>query len=159
MTAELSRTEILELARTIASAQPGGALATVHDQDATPYVAFVVAYLRENGEVLFGSSPTARHARNLAATREASMLIDNRGVIGEDWTKFTRVVIEGHAGPADRNSPEAASLMAELTDGAPLAAFFAERGEIYRIAPRRLVLMRGLGNERHFIDFDTNDSR
>ena len=55
MTALDTREEILAEAYRIAQGQPGGVLATIHSEDATPYVTYVLFHLRTNGEVLFGS--------------------------------------------------------------------------------------------------------
>lgn len=149
-----SRDEVLAIARQISDAQHGGTLATLHAEDGTPYVAFVVCHLREDGQVLFGSSPTATHARNIAATREVSMLIDNRDVIGSDWTSFIRIVIEGDAAPVPDDAPDRDTLLAELRETSPLAAFFSEQGSLFRIRPRRVIVMKGMGSDRHVIDFE-----
>ena len=87
-----SREAILDEAARVARTQLGGTLATMHAEDGTPYVTFVLFHLRENGEVLFGSGTGPQHARNMLATPEVSFLIDNREVIRDDWTAFDRIV-------------------------------------------------------------------
>src|SRR5512141_2771304 len=95
--AELDREAILEESCRIAATQMGGTLATLHAEDGTPYVTFVLFHLRSTGELLFGSAATPQHSANIAATPEVSFLIDNREVVRSDWTAFDRIVIEGHA--------------------------------------------------------------
>lgn len=148
------RDAVLQVARDLAASQHGGTLATIHAEDGTPYVAFVACHLRTNGEVLFGSSPTATHARNILATREVSMLIDNREVITSDWAGFLRVVIEGDARSVPPGHPDREALLAELQEAAPLASYFSERGELFRIRPRRVIVMKGMGGDRRVVEFD-----
>ncbi|HXU24628.1 MAG TPA: pyridoxamine 5'-phosphate oxidase family protein, partial [Tepidiformaceae bacterium] len=102
----LSSDEILEEACQIAASQPGGTLASMHAEDGTPYVTFVLFHLRANGEVLFGSGQSPQHSRNMLATPEVSFLIDNREVILTEWAAFNRVVIEGRCSPVDPEEPE-----------------------------------------------------
>lgn len=151
---DLSRDEILALASSIARTQVGGALATMHAEDGTPYVTFVLFHLLEDGTLLFGSSANPQHTHNIRATPEVSFLIDNREVIGSDWTKFDRVVIEGRAGAVDRSDPEYEAHFAELRERNRMSAYFAEQGDLYRIVPRRIIVMSGFAPERHVVDFE-----
>lgn len=153
---DLTRDEILSEASDVAASQLGGTLATTHAEDGTPYVTFVLFHLRANGEVLFGSAETPQHASNIRATPEVSFLIDNRNVLGDDWTEFNRVVIEGRAREVASDAPDYQPLIAELGSKNRMAAFFTERGHLYRVTPRRLVLMKGFQPNRHIVDFDAN---
>jgi len=150
----VEREEILHEAASIAAGQPGGTLATTHAEDGTPYVTFVLFHLRETGEVLFGSNSRPQHARNIAATPEASFLIDNRDVIRSDWTAFNRIVIEGRAVEVPKDDPDYASLLAELSGKNRMAAVFTDSGILFRLRPRRLVMMRGFEPTRHTVDFE-----
>lgn len=146
--------EILAAALALGRQQPGGTLSTVHAEDATPYVTFVLFHLRESGELLFASSSTTQHSRNIAATPEVSFLVDNREVITTDWTYFDRVVIEGRASRLDTSDPEHGAFVAEFCAKSPLhEANYQQRQELYRIRPGRLLLARGAATERHVIDF------
>jgi nitroimidazol reductase NimA-like FMN-containing flavoprotein (pyridoxamine 5'-phosphate oxidase superfamily) len=153
MTQPLSREEILREAVAVAADQAGGTLATTHAEDGTPYVTFVLFHLRENGEVLFGSGTRPQHTRNIQATPEVSFLIDNREVIRTEWTGFNRVVIEGRAKPVDRESPEYEMLLAELGAKNKMAGIFTDRGILFRVVPRRLILMRGFEPTRFTVEF------
>jgi hypothetical protein len=157
MAESLSQEAILEEAARVAQTQLGGTLATMHAEDGTPYVTFVLFHLRDNGEVLFGSGGGAQHARNMGATREVSFLIDNREVIRNDWTAFDRVVIEGHVEALEPESPEYAPCLGELAAKNRMAAFFTEHGLLYRIRPRRLILMKGFEPSRHVVDFEEEE--
>lgn len=150
----MEREEILHEAASIGAGQPGGTLATTHAEDGTPYVTFVLFHLRETGEVLFGSNSRPQHARNIAATPEASFLIDNRDVIRSDWTAFNRIVIEGRAVEVPKDDPDYASLLAELSGKNRMAAVFTDSGILFRLRPRRLVMMRGFEPTRHTVDFE-----
>lgn len=141
----MTRDDILAYAERLARGQLGGTLATVHAEDGTPYVTYVLFHLRPNGEVLFGSAASPQHARNIAATPEVSFLIDNREAVKSDWSVFDRIVIEGRAiqlGPTDAAYE---GLLAELAAKDEMAAFFTRRGYLFVIRPRRLILTRGLG--------------
>mgnify|MGYP001413604661 CR=1 FL=1 len=151
---QLSREEILAQSVEIARGQLGGTLATMHAEDGTPYVTFVLFHILDDGRVLFGSGASPQHTRNIRATPEVSFLIDNREAIRTDWSNFNRVVIEGRAREVDPSDPEYESLMAELREKNPMAAFFTERGSLFCIDPRRFVLMRGFEPVRHVIDFE-----
>lgn len=150
----LSRDEIMAEALRIAESQPGGALATTHLEDGTPYVTYVFFHLRQTGEVLFGSASTPQHARNIKATPEVSFLIDNRDVIGKDWGSFDRVVIEGRAAEMDPADDQYEPLLDELSAKNRMAAYFTRLGHLYRIVPRRIILMKGLEPGRHIVDFE-----
>ncbi|MBA4181330.1 MAG: hypothetical protein C0506_12135 [Anaerolinea sp.] len=150
---ELSRDEILEEACRIGATQLGGTLATLHAEDGTPYVTFVLFHLRPDGALLFGSQATPQHSRNIAATPEVSFLIDNREVVRTDWTAFDRVVIEGRAEAVAPGSPEYAVFIEELREKNRMAAYFTEHGELFCIRPRRLVLMKGFEPTRHVVDW------
>lgn len=141
------------MAMEVAADQAGGTLATTHAEDGTPYVTFVLFHLRPNGEVLFGSGPRPQHTRNIQATPEVSFLIDNREVIREEWTGFNRVVIEGRAMEVAKDAPDYADLIAELGAKNKMAGIFTDRGILFRIVPRRLIVMRGFEPGRMTIDF------
>ncbi len=157
MTDATSRPEILAAAAELARGQYGGALATMHAEDGTPYVTFVLFHLRVDGTVLFGAAAGSQHSRNIAATPEASFLIDNREVIRTDWTAFDRVVIEGYASRLPRADTRHAVFMAELAAKNRLSAHFIEQGDLFCIGPRRLVLMQGIDGPRRVIDFEVGD--
>ena len=150
---QLSREEILEQSVKIARDQLGGTLATMHAEDGTPYVTFVLFHILADGRLLFGSGASPQHSRNIHATPEVSFLIDNREAIRTDWSAFNRVVVEGRAREVEDSDPEYESFMAEIREKNPMAAFFTERGALYCIDPRRFVLMRGFEPARHVIDF------
>lgn len=150
----LTREAILEEACRIGAAQFGGTLATMHAEDGTPYVTFVLFHLRPTGELLFGSGPRPQHVRNLHATPEVSFLIDNREVIRDDWATFNRLVIEGRADQIEESDPRYAEYLKELAAKNRMAAYFTEHGQMYVITPRRLILMKGFEPERHIIEFD-----
>lgn len=149
----MEREEILIEAAALAAGQPGGTLATTHAEDGTPYVTFVLFHLRANGEVLFGSNARAQHARNVAATPEASFLIDNREVIRGDWTAFNRVVIEGRTVEVPPGDPQREALLAELSGKNRMAAVFTDAGQLFCLRPRRLMLMKGFEAVRHTVEF------
>lgn len=153
MTELLAKQEILAEACRVAQTQLGGTLATMHAEDGTPYVTFVLFHLREDGQVLFGSNAAPQHARNIAATREVSFLIDNREVVRSDWTAFDRVVIEGHAEVVGSDAARYQDYLGELRGKNRMAAFFTEHGSLYAIVPRRLILMKGFEPTRHVVDF------
>jgi nitroimidazol reductase NimA-like FMN-containing flavoprotein (pyridoxamine 5'-phosphate oxidase superfamily) len=150
----MSRDEILQAAAAIAADQAGGALATTHAEDGTPYVTFVLCHLRGTGEVLFGSGMRPQHTRNILATPEVSFLIDNREVIRGDWTAFNRVVIEGRAQEITQDDARYGELLAELSGKNRMAAVFTDRGKLFMVVPRRLVLMKGLEAARHIVEFE-----
>lgn len=154
MTEPLDRDEILRAAAAIAADQAGGTLATTHAEDGTPYVTFVLCHLRETGEVLFGSGTRPQHTRNILATPEVSFLIDNREVIRGDWTAFNRVVIEGRAKEIAHDDPRYESLLGELSGKNRMAAVFTDRGKLFMVVPRRLILMKGLDAGRHIVEFE-----
>lgn len=157
MSAPLSRDEIMGEAVRIARTQVGGTLATMHAEDGTPYVSFVLFHLRDNGQVLFGSGVSPQHTRNMQATPEVSFLIDNREVIRNDWAAFNRVVIEGRADRVSVDAPAYQPLLAELAERNRMAAYFTEHGNLYCITPRRLILMKGFEPTRHYVDFEQED--
>lgn len=149
----MERDEILSTAAAIAADQPGGTLATTHAEDGTPYVTFVLFHLRPTGEVLFGSNSRPQHTRNMAATPEVSFLIDNREVIRGDWTAFNRIVIEGRAEEVSKDEPGYPGLLAELAEKSRIAAVFTDSGILFRLVPRRLVLMKGFEPARNVVEF------
>jgi nitroimidazol reductase NimA-like FMN-containing flavoprotein (pyridoxamine 5'-phosphate oxidase superfamily) len=149
----LSEDEILAEACRIAQTQLGGTLATMHSEDGTPYVTFVLFHLRPDGQVLFGSNPAPQHARNMAATPEVSFLIDNREVVRNDWTEFDRVVIEGRAEVVEAHDGRYQGMIEELREKNRMAAFFTEHGFLYTVVPRRLILMKGFEPTRNVVDF------
>ncbi|MGE5596032.1 MAG: pyridoxamine 5'-phosphate oxidase family protein [Hyphomicrobiales bacterium] len=150
----LTREEILAYAADVARGQLGGTLATMHAEDGTPYVTFVLFHFYEGARILFGSGTNPQHARNIAATPEVSFLIDNREAIRGDWTSFDRVVIEGRAEQVPENDPRYPGFISELREKNRMAAYFTEHGMLYVIEPRRLVLMRGFQPGRHVVDFE-----
>jgi hypothetical protein len=149
----MTRDEILLYAARLASVQVGGTLATTHAEDGTPYVTFVLFHLRDDGVVLFGSGERPQHTRNVLATPEASFLVDNREVIAREWTAFDRVVIEGSVAPVSKDTPAYGTLLGELRAKNAMAAQFTAQGILFRLTPRRLILMRGLEPGRHIVDF------
>jgi hypothetical protein len=153
----LDRGTILARAAAVAGGQAGGALATIHAEDGTPYVTYVLFHLCEDGTLLFGSrfneGRQPQHNRNMVATPEVSFLIDNRATPPEKWDNFVRIVIEGSAEIELPASPDYAAHLAALRTKSPLAASFAEEGELTRIIPRRLILMEGFSAQRHVVEF------
>jgi putative heme iron utilization protein len=150
----MDQDEILRYAVELARRQPGGTLATTHAEDGTPYVTYVLAHLLPDGRVLFGSQLKQQHSRNIAATPEVSFLWDNREAVAEDWSLFDRVVVEGAALLVARDAPDYASLLSELSEKSPMAAFFTTHGELFSIVPRRIILMKGLEGTRHVALFE-----
>jgi nitroimidazol reductase NimA-like FMN-containing flavoprotein (pyridoxamine 5'-phosphate oxidase superfamily) len=150
----MERQEILAEASALAAEQPGGTLATTHAEDGTPYVTYVLFHLRKNGEVLFGSNSRPQHARNIGATPEVSFLIDNREVVRGDWTAFNRLVIEGTAGEVPKEDPSYQPLLAELAEKNRMAAVFTDSGTLFRLVPRRILLMKGFDATRYTVDFE-----
>lgn len=153
MTALSTREDIIAEACRIAATQPGGTLATLHAEDGTPYVTYVLFHLREDGRVLFGSLTAAQHARNMAATPEVSFLIDNREEVNGDWNNFDRVVIEGRAELIEKGDPRYDGYIAEIRAKNERAALFTDRGRLYCIEPRRMLLTKGLTPGRHIVEF------
>ena len=151
----LDRTAILDEANRIASSQLGGTLATMHSEDGTPYVTFVLFHLRADGELLFGSGAAPQHSRNMAATPEVSFLIDNREVIRADWEAFDRIVIEGHAEAVGTDDPRFPAYIDELRAKNRMAAYFTEQGQMFCIHPRRLILMKGFEPTRNVVDWES----
>ncbi len=145
--------DILKEAVRIAAGQAGGSLATLHDADGTPYVAFVYFHLDDQGRVIFGSSGGAQHSRNMLATPEASFLIDTREIIRTDWQQFDRVVIEGRAEQIDPSDSRYHPLLDSLREKNHRAAEFTERGHLFCIQPRRLQLRKGVDPTRYVVDF------
>ena len=150
----LDRAEVLAHATTIARDQPGGTLATTHAEDGTPYVTYVLFHLRDDGKVLFGSAETPQHSRNMLATPEVSFLVDNREIVATDWTKFDRIVIEGSSEHVGNDDARYTGFLEELGGKNRMAAVFTERGQLFCITPRRIVLMKGLEPLRHIVDFE-----
>lgn len=137
----------------IAATQQGGTLATMHAEDGTPYVTFVFFTMRGDGSVTFGSGTAPQHTRNMAATPEVSFLIDTREAIRNDWNNFHRIVIEGHVEKIPAHDPRHKPFLEEIRTKNSTAAHFTERGDLYCIHPRRLILMRGIEPTRHVVDF------
>jgi heme oxygenase (biliverdin-IX-beta and delta-forming) len=150
---DLTREAILTLTAELGAGQMGGTLATIHDQDSTPYPTFVLFHVTDQAEVIFGSTVDAQHSRDMDATPEVAFLIDNRDLIPEDWTKFDRVIIEGAADKIPESDQRYGPLLEQLENKTPLAARFAREGNLYLIAPHRLTLRRALGSEPGVIDF------
>ena len=146
--------DILQYAAALARAQPGGTLATIHAEFATPYQTYVLFHLRANGEVIFASSGQPQHQRNIASTPEVSFLIDNRDIMAHDWQSFDRVVIEGRARHVPQEGAEFVPLAEELTAKDASSSYFIREGHLYLVEPRRLILMKGLEPHRHVVDFD-----
>ena len=152
--AELSPEQILEEALRVAHSQFGGTLATIHADDGTPYPAFVLFHLTDEGEVVYGSVTESQHTRDTVATPEVAFLIDNRDVLGYDWPAFDRVTVEGTAERIEPDDPRYDSYFEVLTAKNWLSSYFTGIGNLYRIAPRRITVVLGLGPERHTLDFD-----
>ncbi|MEP7214817.1 MAG: pyridoxamine 5'-phosphate oxidase family protein [Anaerolineaceae bacterium] len=151
----LDRAAILEEANRIASSQLGGTLATMHSEDGTPYVTFVLFHLRTDGKLLFGSGASPQHTRNMAATPEVSFLIDNREVIRTDWAAFDRIVIEGLAEAVGSDDARFLPYIEELRAKNRMAAYFTEQGQMFCIHPRRLILMKGFEPTRNVVDWES----
>ena len=149
----MTRDEILAFAQELAAGQLGGTLATAHSEDGTPYVTFVLFHLRRDGRVLFGSAEAPQHTRNLTATPESSFLIDNREAVKADWASFHRIVIEGSAAEVAKDAPSYAAYLEELRAKNAMAAAFTERGKLFCLEPRRMIVMKGLEPVRHVVDF------
>ncbi len=149
-----TKQQILAEAYRIAMGQAGGTLATVHADDATPYVTFVLFHLRESGELLFGSGTSQQQSLNIEATPEVSFLVDNREVIATNWMEFDRVVIEGSAELIPNEDPRYAAYLSELDAKSELAGRFTRAGNLYCIRPRRLLLAKGSQPGRHFVEFE-----
>ena len=149
----MERDDILAESVAIAAGQEGGTLATMHAEDGTPYVTFVLFHMRENGQVLFGSNARPQHARNMAATPEVSFLVDNRDVLKSDWNSFNRIVIEGRAVEIAKDDPRYDGLLAELAAKNHMAAQFTKAGILFCLEPRRLLLMKGLDATRYTVDY------
>lgn len=156
MPEERDRDAILKDAATLAATQAGGTLATMHAEDGTPYVTFVLFHLRPTGEVLFGSGASPQHARNMQATPEVSFLVDNREVVRSDWTSFNRLVIEGQAQPITHDDARYKTYLDELNTKNRMAGYFTEHGDLYCIVPRRLILMKGFEPQRHIVEYETD---
>ncbi len=150
---ELSREEILSEAQRLARSQFGGTLATIHADDGTPYPAFVFFHLTPLGEVFYGSAPDSQHARDTVATPEVAFLIDTRNVLATDWPAFDRVIVEGRAERVPPEDERYGPSVEQLAAKNWLAGYFTRTGSLYRITPRRLTLVQGLGPERHTVDF------
>lgn len=151
---ELSREQILQEAKRVADSQFGGTLATIHADDGTPYPAFVLFHLTDEGEVIYGSVSESQHTRDTVATPEVAFLIDNRDVLGYDWPAFDRVTVEGHAERIDPEDARYDGFFEELTAKNWLSSYFTRIGDLYRIDPMRISVLLGLGPERYTIDFD-----
>ncbi len=152
--AELSPDEILNEALRVAHSQFGGTLATVHADDGTPYPAFVLFHLTDEGEVIYGSVTESQHTRDTEVIPEVAFLIDNRDVLGYDWPAFDRVTVEGTAERIDPDDERYDAYFEELTAKNWLSNYFTTIGNLYCIAPRRITVVLGLGPERHTLDFD-----
>ncbi len=152
--AELSPDEILNEALRVAHSQFGGTLATVHADDGTPYPAFVLFHLTDEGEVIYGSVTESQHTRDTEVIPEVAFLIDNRDVLGYDWPAFDRVTVEGTAERIDPDDERYDGYFEELTAKNWLSNYFTTIGNLYCIAPRRITVVLGLGPERHTLDFD-----
>lgn len=151
---ELSPEEILKEALRVADSQFGGTLATIHADDGTPYPAFVLFHLTEEGEVIYGSVTESQHTRDTESVPEVAFLIDNRDVLGYDWPAFDRVTVEGTAERIDPDDPRYDGYFNELVAKNWLSNYFTTIGNLYRIAPTRITVVLGLGPERHTLDFD-----
>ena len=152
--AELSPEQILEEALRVAHSQFGGTLATIHADDGTPYPAFVLFHLTDEGEVVYGSVTESQHTRDTVATPEVAFLIDNRDVLGYDWPAFDRVTVEGTAERIEPDDSRYDSYFEVLTAKNWLSSYFTGIGNLYRIVPRRITVVLGLGPERHTLDFN-----
>jgi nitroimidazol reductase NimA-like FMN-containing flavoprotein (pyridoxamine 5'-phosphate oxidase superfamily) len=153
MAEPLTREAILDEVHRIGVTQLGGTLATMHAEDGTPYVTFVLFHLRATGELIFGSGVAPQHSRNMQATPEVSFLIDNREVIREDWAAFDRVIIEGRAEMVPEDDERYAGFLQEIEAKNQIAAYFTEHGQMYVINPRRIILMKGFEPTRHVVNF------
>ncbi len=148
------RDATLAAALSLAAGQAGGTLATTHAEDGTPYVTFVLFHLRANGEILFGSGERSQHTRNIRATPEVSFLVDNREVIRGDWPSFVRLVVEGRAEEVPQGGADFAGWLGELEAKNAMAPEFTRNGSLFRVVPRRLILMQGFDSNRQVVEFD-----
>ncbi|HCU99917.1 MAG TPA: hypothetical protein DGL25_01845 [Dehalococcoidia bacterium] len=151
---ELSREEILQEALRVAHSQFGGTLATTHIDDGTPYPAFVLFHLTDEGEVIYGSVTESQHTRDTQAIPEVAFLIDNRDVLGHDWPAFDRITIEGVSERIDPDDSRYEGFFDALVAKNWLSHYFTKIGNLYRIQPRRITVLLGLGPERYIVDFD-----
>lgn len=151
---ELLPEQILKEALRVADSQFGGTLATTHVDDGTPYPAFVLFHLTDEGEVIYGSVIQSQHTRDTEAIPEVAFLIDNRDVLGHDWPAFDRVTIEGTAERIDPDDSRYEGFFKALVAKNWLSNYFTQIGNLYRINPRRITVLLGLGPERHILDFD-----
>ena len=140
--------DILRLAAELANSQPGGTLSTMHSEDGTPYVTYVLAHMLATGEVLFGSPEKPQHVRNMEATPEVSFLWDNREVIRSAPDSFTRCVIEGRAERIERSDPRYGPWIEEVRAKNEMAATFTERAAMYCVVPRRVIYQAGFRGAR-----------
>jgi len=150
----MDRVEILRTAAAIAADQAGGDAGNDACGGRDAIRQFVLCHLRETGEVLFGSglrpqhTPTSRRRRSIVSDRQPE-------VIRDDWTAFNRVVIEGRVTEIARDDPRYEELLAELSTKNRMAAVFTDRGALFMVVPRRLILMKGL--EQPAISWSSSD--
>ena len=75
-------------------------------------------------------------------------------MLGYDWPAFDRVTVEGTAERIDPDDPRYDGYFEVLTAKNWLSSYFTGIGNLYRIAPKRITVVLGLGPERHTLDFD-----
>ncbi len=66
-------------------------------------------------------------------------------------------MVEGVAIPIAKGDPLYPGLLEALRSKNPLAARFTEEGILFCLAPRRLVLRKGVHPERNVIEFEQAD--
>lgn len=154
MDQEPSNTDVVAMAAELALSQPGGTLATMHAEDGTPYVTYVLAHMLSSGEIIFGSPDRPQHVRNIEATREVSFLFDNREVIRSAPDSFTRAIVEGRAEYIPQDDPRYLTWLAEVREKSEMAATFTERSSMFCILPRRLIYQAGFRGPRLTVIFE-----
>jgi len=148
MDQEPTQADILRLANELAATQQGGTLATMHSEDGTPYVTYVLAHMLDDGEVLFGSPGRPQHVSNMDATPEVSFLWDNREVIRSAPDSFTRCIVEGRAEHVPAGDPRYPGWLEAGRTKSEIAAQFTERASMYVIVPRRIIYQGGFRGPR-----------
>jgi nitroimidazol reductase NimA-like FMN-containing flavoprotein (pyridoxamine 5'-phosphate oxidase superfamily) len=154
MDQEPTDAQVLEWAGELAASQQGGTLATLHAEDGTPYVTYVLAHMLPGGEVLFGSPDKPQHVRNMQATPEVSFLWDNREVIRSAPDSFTRCIIEGRAEWVAEDDARYPGWLEEVRRKSEMAAGFTARASMYVIVPRRVIYQAGFRGPRLTVEVE-----
>ncbi len=64
------------------------------------------------------------------------------------------MVIEGRALEVAKGDPSYAGLLEELAAKNRMAAVFTDSGILFRLMPRRILLMKGFDATRYTVDFE-----